>query len=222
MTADFLSAAPGRQSASTERLPAEIVAAPERADVWVKLAIAEGRRKRFFQAVTALSRARALSPTDPEIHYILGRMLFPLKHYRRAEAAFAAALMFKREHAEAHFYLGRCLGGQSRFDGALCALEQAIALAPSWPAPASFSGTCFFTLNRNDEAAHQFLRAIALNLTAADVHFACGRALLRAGHRMRARSLLDRAVDLDPDLAKPREFLLLTLSVQDMKEDLLG
>ncbi|MSP88114.1 MAG: tetratricopeptide repeat protein [Alphaproteobacteria bacterium] len=209
-----------QRNISAERLGAEARSAPEQADIWVRLAIAEGRRKRFTPAVAALSRARALRPADPAIHHVLGRMLFQISQFRRAEVAFTAAIAFQHDHAEAYFYLGRSLGSQRRFSDALHALKRAVFLAPFWPAPASFSGTCHFLLNRHDEAARQFLRAIALDPKAADVHLIYGRALLRAGNRAIAEAQLARAVDLKPTLAKSREFLLLTLCVADMKEDL--
>jgi len=83
---------------------------------------------RDAEAATALDRANALFPGDPNLHLIRGQFFEATGHPAEAEQEYLASLALAHTDA-AWFALGRFYGAQHRFPEAIACLEQSAELS---------------------------------------------------------------------------------------------
>lgn len=104
---------------------------------WALLALAQAAAQacRFEEANRLLGQALALAPDDLAALDLAGFVCFSLRDYAAAERHNRRALVQKPDHAFAHNGLGLSLIKQGRVAEGRAAVEQAIALAPSWFEP---------------------------------------------------------------------------------------
>jgi tetratricopeptide (TPR) repeat protein len=94
-------------------------------------------RCRLGEHVTAPEAVRhemvRQQPTNPEIHFYLGVVLYQQRKLDEAVAAFRMAIRLKPDLFQAHTNLGIALRGQKKLDEALAAFRQADQLLPGHP-----------------------------------------------------------------------------------------
>ncbi len=119
-------------------------------------------------------------------------------YYERALDAYEQALRQESADADALRGKGNALVGLSRYEEALAAFEQAVALAPH-PATYVSMGRVLATLERFDEAVHAYEQAVALDATYASAYTGLSEALSRLGRTQEAEQASARAKQLGDD-----------------------
>lgn len=158
-----------------------------------------GVLSRTEEAAESFRKAIAIAPAYAEAHYNLGSILRILGRYEDALKSLDRALALNPKHFQAHNNRGAVLEAMQRGEDALAAYERALTLQPGFSdarnnrsrvlcalgrfddALASFGpdaeghyqrGRILIDLNRNDEAAAEFARALALKPDYAEARFA--------------------------------------------------
>lgn len=106
------------------------------------------------------------------------------------------------ESAEAHYSRGAALKEQKRFDEALAAFDEAIALKPDYAEAHNGRGIVLVNLNRPAEALSGFRRAIALKPGYAEAYNNSGLVLQDLKRFDDALANFDRALALQPENAR--------------------
>ncbi|MCK9230936.1 MAG: tetratricopeptide repeat protein [Syntrophales bacterium] len=105
---------------------------PEHAGAWVFLGFAQGRLKRYSEAIEAYHRAVSIAPDYAEAWYNLGTTYYYLNRNREAVDAYRRLLRIEPDRAGVWFYLGVSYGKLNRYDDEIEAYRQAVRIAPEY------------------------------------------------------------------------------------------
>ncbi|MGH7156171.1 MAG: tetratricopeptide repeat protein, partial [Acetobacteraceae bacterium] len=123
----------GRVDAA-EQLCREMIAGdPRHAEALHLLGVICCDRNATDEALKWLSRAVAVAPENPRVHYHLGNALMAAEGFSEAEGEFRQAVALDPALADAFNNLGSTLGSQQRDREAIDAYGQALALRPRMP-----------------------------------------------------------------------------------------
>jgi predicted O-linked N-acetylglucosamine transferase (SPINDLY family) len=152
-----------------------------------EILLASGRAEAAWQAVEA---ALALDPGYAPAHAIAGALLLGAGRPADALAAFERAIPRLGHHPTVVYRHALALHRTGRDDAARQALEQAVRLAPNWPAPRIDLGHLAWRARRFDEAAAHYREALRLPGAPPDLARQLGEALRAAGRPAEALSTL--------------------------------
>lgn len=168
------------------------------------------RAQRLDEAKT---HARALceaQPTDAEAWYMLGAIHGSLGENAEAEGCLRQALRLWPS-ADTHYTLGNVLAAQNRFEEAVAAYREALALNPQNPMAHNNMGRALFRLGRHAEAAAQLREALRLRQDLVEVHYNLG-VLHGAQHQLEeAAACFRETLRLRPDSVEAHSALGNTL-----------
>jgi tetratricopeptide (TPR) repeat protein len=137
--------------------------------VWNLLGALAYREENFEEAITAFSKAVALSPGSPDLQAHLGESYRKAGRYEEALPSLETAIRLKPNHAGAQNNLGAALNALHRMDEALPHLRAAASMMPNDPEAQSNIGISFLNQNRPEEALPYFERALATNPTLPEI-----------------------------------------------------
>ena len=182
---------------------------PDAPFVWNVLGVARLMLDR--DAVSALSRAAELSPTNAEIHSNLGNALRAQGRLAEATDSYQKAVALRPQHAAGYHNLGIVLMEQGRHAEAEASYQQALRCDPAFlPALFNLGLTCK-ELGRWDDAEAAWRRVVTLAPEHADAHLSLG-VLCAERHRLSdAEVSLRCAIALCPQDPKAQVNLALVL-----------
>jgi tetratricopeptide (TPR) repeat protein len=150
----------------------------------------EGSTKMFRAAVKA-------NPTEPNVHFGLGYLLWTQKQYPEAATEFQAELANDPGHAQAMLYLGDAYLQLNRPEDAKPLLQKAIALDSSlWLADLDL-GIIDSDAGRNDDALRELQAAAKLRDDEVNVHWRLARLYRAMGRKDEAKAEFDKASKLN-------------------------
>jgi tetratricopeptide (TPR) repeat protein len=156
--------------------------------------------KRWDDALVSLKLYLAAEPRSAQAWDLCGQALMHLGRLDQAGASFGRALEVNPQLGSALVGLGEVRERAGDFGGALACFEQALALTPQDMAVESKRGVALFCLRRFEEAADSFGRVTrALPQYAQNWHN-WGSAAREVGDLATARSCVERALQLAPDM----------------------
>ena len=154
------------------------------------LAMAEHRNNNPDEAIR-------LDPKHAIAHSDRGAVLYDVKRYDEALAAFDEAVRLDPNFTDAHSNRGNVLHSLNRDDEALEAFDEAIRL-DSKNALAHYNrGNLLHSLNHDDEALEAYDEAIRLDPNLTDAHYNRGTVLGKLGRDAEAEAALAQAKKLD-------------------------
>lgn len=151
--------------------------------------------------LASLREATRADPAEPLYENTLGLVHLGLDDLPRALEAFQKAVDLNPEYADAHHNLGVALAESGRWEEAVKAYQQALAI-PTYVHPESTYttlGWAYYSLGRLREAESALLQAIRLEPTLQAAHYHLGLVRLKAGRRDEAKAAFRRARELAPD-----------------------
>jgi tetratricopeptide (TPR) repeat protein len=138
-------------------------------------------------------KAAKAKPTEPDVHFGLGYLLWTQKQYPEAISEFQAELANDPNHAQSMLYSGDAYIQMNQYAGAAPLLEKAVTLDPSIALVHLDLGILAATDSRNDDALREFLIAEKLNPDDVNVHWRLGRLYRAMGKKEEAKVELDKA-----------------------------
>jgi tetratricopeptide (TPR) repeat protein len=129
--------------------------------VWNLLGALAYREKNFDEAITAFSKAVALSPGSADLQAHLGESYRKAGRYEEALPSLEAAIGLKPMHAGARNNIGAALVALHRTDEAMPHLNAAASMMPNDPEAQINIGISFLNQNRPEKALPYFERALA-------------------------------------------------------------
>lgn len=142
-------------------------------DPWVNIAVSYGALKELDKAIAAIKQAIAMQPYYPENYNNLASFLMQKQEYEEAEKMLLRAIELRPYYGKAYFNMGRLYLERNRPEEAFTAFKTACEKA-DFDNEIGFStlGTVSALLQRYDEAAKAYARAVALNPHSVDYRFA--------------------------------------------------
>jgi tetratricopeptide (TPR) repeat protein len=162
-------------------------------DVWDEVMTAKARKEakravsdlksgRFKEAQKQLDDAFHLSPTSPDLNFLLGYLYFQEKDFARAGNYLGTAANLNPHHAQALTLLGRTGLERKDYPAARSALEQAVLADPENWLPHNLLADTYLHQRNYDKARDQAQIAITVGKTTAGrAHLVLGEALLNLG-----------------------------------------
>ncbi|HEY1250094.1 MAG TPA: protein kinase [Thermoanaerobaculia bacterium] len=149
----------------------------------------------YARARAAAERAKELTPDSADVHISLG----VLEHYygwdtAREEREMKLAIERNPRLGDAYFWLALCVGVAGRFDDALAAGREAVALEPHSANAHAALAWAYAGVRRFAEAATELRKAVALDPDAAFPLWSLGLTLHHLGQVEEAVAILERAV----------------------------
>lgn len=180
-------------------------------------------QERFGEAIRMFEFAIADDSLFADAYYSLGNVLVKSGNRERGNEVLAKyeqvseiekkldlakqVVDLNPEEATAWYNLGRAYEQVNSDSNAIEAYRRAISLAPGFPEAYNNLGILFFRNGRNNEAGRAFGKALTLSDTTAKYHFNLGAVYARLGNVERARQHWQRALQLDPQYHRARQFL---------------
>lgn len=153
------------------------------------------------EAVELCTKATRLAPNVAQFHHALGTALANLRRFPEAIGAFRRAIQCHRDYADGHAGLGRALASVGQLDEAIASFRTAMTLKPNF-APAYVDlASALRRAGKLDEAVNVATRATEFDPRSGKAHNILG--LIYADRHDDARAIqhLERALELQPDLA---------------------
>lgn len=162
-------------------------------DVWDEVMTAKARKEakraisalksgRLKDAQKQLDDALRLSPTSPDLNFLLGYLYFQEKDFARAGNYLGTAANLNPHHAQALTLLGRTGLERKDYPGARSALEQAVLADPENWLPHNLLADTYLHQQNYNKARDQAQIAITVGrTTAGPAHLVLGEALLNLG-----------------------------------------
>lgn len=166
-----------------------------------------GRDAEALALAGRIASARSGTRDDAETW---GDLLAELARFDAAAAAYRAAIARPGDAADwrLHYRLGTALDRAGRWDEALPALRQAVALAPDEAEPMHYLGDAQVRRGEDRAGAQALLeRARALKPDDSAIGASLGWSYVRGGEVSRALPLLEKAVQSDPAGSRVNEHL---------------
>lgn len=190
--------------------------APNSGDAWYYLGIILQEQGKLRPAEVAYSRGLEASDLveigRSDLYFGRADVRRLQRNFLEAQEDYEAALthnQFSFVHTKAHTLdkLASIYLREARYDAAMPLLQEAITLAPSFDWPYFRLGTTYYHCCHDVERALQFLnQGIAANPNNPWGHLLSGDIYLMEGDRTTARTLYEKALEVDPDwhIAKER------------------
>jgi tetratricopeptide (TPR) repeat protein len=203
-----------RMVSASADLSEAIRLSPRRASCFLRRATVYAALARPLDAADDLEAAIALSPLDCQDTALgeLATNLFNARKYDRAERAFAIAgrdaIARKLDAARVGFLeemRGAALHFLGRYEDAVRAYSDAIALVPAYGKAFSDRGEALLELGRDEAAFEDLERAVKHGYRIGCTYVARGTYFQRKGEHDRAIAELDEAARLWPTSAQPLE-----------------
>ena len=151
-----------------------------------------------------LLRARQFDPRSVIAHQNLAEVFRKQGRYTEAVASYRAVLEIDARYAPAYAGMGTALFGAQRYDEALQAMQQALALEPDPEFAPAYAGMgiALFQWERYEEAVTALEQAIALQpelpVMGSSLHVFLGRALQEVGRPEAAAERYEHAMQMEP------------------------
>jgi predicted O-linked N-acetylglucosamine transferase (SPINDLY family) len=169
---------------------------------WKALGTALNAIGRSADALAAIQKAAALSPTDAEAHYNLGTLLQDAERLAEAETSYRRALQIKPDYAGAYGNLGIVLHTLGRLEEAEASYRRAIEIKPDYAEAHYNLGITQKNKGRLDEAKSSYQRAIEIKPDYAEAHNNLGMTLYEKNQLKEAEACYRQAVQIKPDYAE--------------------
>jgi tetratricopeptide (TPR) repeat protein len=169
------------------------------------------------EAIGEFQAAEKAAPTEPNVHFGLGYLLWTQHRYPEAEQEFKLEIVNEPTHVQALAYLGDTEIKLEHQAEAEADLRRAVHQAGAVPLAWLDLGIVLVDEGKNDEAAQDFERVIAMDPGAVDAHWRLARlyqamgkpdaakaefAKARALHEKEDKSLMQQMAPATP--AQPR------------------
>jgi tetratricopeptide (TPR) repeat protein len=157
------------------------------------------------EALIALRSASDLDPDLPRLQFRLGEACMGVSDFGQADRYLAAAAVSEPADESVLLLWGNCLLRLRRVGDAANMFRRVLALEEECPEAHHNLGVCYFLKNEYDAGLEHMLRAVELN---PEDPVAMHKAVLVLMHVRRwteARSMIDRALELDSNDAALRE-----------------
>ena len=169
--------------------------------------LAEGlrRQQRFEEAVEAYRNVLEIDSKYDTAHAGMGHALFQLERYEEALESVARSISLRpesREAADRHVVMGRASLELGRMEAAAKHYERALQIDPGNARALDSFALLRFEQQRYEEALGLYQSLIETGEANARVHANMGAALYYLGRPEEALSSLDRALSMDPALAR--------------------
>ncbi|HIJ83621.1 MAG TPA: tetratricopeptide repeat protein [Magnetococcales bacterium] len=112
------------------------------------------------QAISCWQEAVRIRPDYADAHYNFGNLMYEMKHFAEAEAAYRLALRFKPEFAQAHNNLGIVLHAMQRYNEAAAAYRQALHHKCDFASACNNLGITLNQMQQRQQAEAAFRQAI--------------------------------------------------------------
>ena len=145
------------------------------------------------QAITEFQAAEKAAPTEPNVHFGLGYLLWKQHRYQEAAEEFRKEIVNEPMHAQALAYLGDSEIKLERPAEAEAILRRAVHQMGAPPLAWLDLGIVLAAQGKNDEAAADFQQAAKLDPNAVDAHWRLARLYQTMGKTQEARAEFARA-----------------------------
>ena len=170
---------------------------------------------------TVFTRALALDPGNPVAHHCIGSELLQEGRPREAMPHLEAELRLLPGFIDAHIDLGNAYGMLGRFDEAITQFQGVLQVRESASVRHNL-GLALMHLGRVDEALSQYRAALRMDPDHYETLVELATALGTRGQTAEADPLLRHAVELQPEVAKTRRLLAITLTLEGDVEGAIG
>jgi len=144
-------------------------------------------------AIRQFRAAVKADPTEPDVHFGLGYLLWGEKQFPEAASEFQAELTNNPRHAEAMTYLADTQMQLNQPEAAEPLLKNAIRIDPEREMAYLDLGILYADADRHDEALREFKEAERLAPEDVNVHWRLGRLFRTMGRKEEAKAELDQA-----------------------------
>ena len=172
-------------------------AAPQQVAPLLALATELLSAGRPADAITPLSEAALLEPSNPVIQHDLGLACLEVGRLADAITALEQAVASNPRYADAYFRLGIALEKKGDIGAAIVAYDRATELQPYLSEAWFRAGALVYTLGHRDEAIGCFRRAAATGGKSSFGRLGKARALLTEDRNLEAEKVLRKTLALD-------------------------
>ena len=162
-----------------------------------------------LEAINALEKASALSPTDANALYNLGLALKQAGKLREAEEAYELAISLKPDYADVSYNLGNLLLSRGELAEAEKNYKQAIRSQADFAKAHCNLGATLTKAGNLEEAERSLVRTLALRPDLALAHNNLGNTLKEQGRFDEAEASYRQAIALNSDYITPYDNLLM-------------
>ena len=180
---------------------------------WLLLRIhpADGFQSEAAAKIQAYRAQLAADATQTGIRLQLAKVYLQIEAYEQAAAEYQHVIGTEKrkipasgalaQSAEAFYGLGLASAGLEKFDAAITAYRDALAIAPDWAHIHAALGSAYANTHRYEAALAAYNIAVALQPNDARIHHHLGNVYSKRGKRDKARQQQLRAIALAPNLA---------------------
>jgi len=152
--------------------------------------------KNYGAAIEQFRAAVKADPTEPDVHFGLGYLLWTQRQYPEAESEFQAELANEPTHAQALTYLADSLMQLDQCEAALPLLEKAIRSKAGIELAHLDLGTLYNDAGRRDDSLRELRIAEKLSPNDTNVHWHLGRFYQATGRKDEAKAEFDKTRSL--------------------------
>jgi Tfp pilus assembly protein PilF len=147
------------------------------------LAMSSLKRRNYKQALDEIAVAEEMDPTDPEVHFIRGIILFYIQDFEGAESSYKTAIEYNPDYSEAHFNICGLYLQQKRYDEATAHCQKATEdrLYQSRAKALTHIGVIYFNKGDLDKAKEYFDQSLKINPLLAYTHNELGKLYVAQG-----------------------------------------
>jgi tetratricopeptide (TPR) repeat protein len=177
----------------------------------IKHAISALKEGNFKEAKKDLDRAYQLSPSNPDLNYLMGYLFYEQKNYPQAQSYLTTAANVSSRNVRVLTLLGNVQLKQKNYDGAATNLEKAVDTeSGNWMAH-DLLASAYLGLRKFEPARQEAELALAGGKTAANsANVVLGQALVNLGKREEGLRVLRSFVQSSPsdaEAAQVRTFI---------------
>jgi len=188
----------GDPAAAAETFTALTQSAPEKAEPWFYLGMAQAESGDHQAAAESFTRAVALDSTLSQAHYNLGRSLVELEEHEQAAAAFDQAVANGMDGAGCYQLAANIYIKRNDYANIARYLRKYNELKPGEPEILFRLGSAYFNINEMEKSVSALEAAIAADPEMAGAWYQLGMAYLNQGLTDKAAAALQTVVDKAP------------------------
>lgn len=186
-----------RYKQASDLLERNVAAVPrQEPDLYLDLAMAQMRERRFEDARKNLAKALALDPANPRALVWTGSVEISLGRPDKAIEHFEGLLKDNPNHPDALYNYGLALIGQGRHADAVPQFQRAVELRENLVEAWYALGSVNLRLERLDQAAAGFKRALEIRPEATGAYVGIAQALAASGNRDEALRYLNHGLQV--------------------------